>query len=149
MSDRQPSPEDALRAMREAYDEAFQGWAKTMQEMVASEEFASASGHLLRQYVDMQEALRAATRATAESMLLPTAEDLARIATLVVNVERKVDEVSDDVHGMAGRLAAIESALGELALRTAEPPPAPKERPARKPAAKRRSSRSPKAGDGK
>jgi len=139
--------------MREAYDQAFEGWSKTMQDMVASEEFASASGQILRQYVEMQEALRAATRATAESMLLPTADDLARIATLVVNVERKVDEVSDEVHGLAGRLAAIETALDALGKGAAKAPAAKK--PAAKPrqasrsaAAKRGSARAPKAGDG-
>jgi polyhydroxyalkanoic acid synthase PhaR subunit len=110
-----PPPEDPLRPMREAYEQAVEGWSKAMEEMVASEEFASVSGELLKRYVEMQESLRTASRAAAESVHFPTTDDLARLAQLVINVERKVDEVSDEAHAIAGRLAAIEARLDELA----------------------------------
>lgn len=128
MADATPPPEDPLRAMREAYDQAVQGWSKAMEEMVAGEEFAAASGQFLRRYVEMQESLRTASQAAAEGLHLPSTDDLARVAQLVINVERKVDEVSDEVHVLIARLAAIESALEELSRRqaaTAERPAAP------------------------
>jgi polyhydroxyalkanoic acid synthase PhaR subunit len=114
--------------MREVYDQAVQGWSKAMEDMVAGEEFAAASGQFLRRYVEMQESLRTASQAAAEGLHLPSTDDLARIAQLVINVERKVDEVSDEVHVLIARLAAIESALEELSRRqaaTAERPAAP------------------------
>jgi polyhydroxyalkanoic acid synthase PhaR subunit len=112
--------------MREAYDQAVAGWSRAMEQMVASEEFASASGELLKRYVEMHESLRAASRAAAESVHFPTTDDLARVAQLVINVERKVDEVADEAHAVAGRLAAIEAALHELARRPAGTPERPK-----------------------
>jgi polyhydroxyalkanoic acid synthase PhaR subunit len=110
--------------MRQAYDQALEGWSKAMEQMVASEEFASASGQFLKNYVQMQESLRAASTATAESLHLPTRDDLARVAELVINVERKVDEIADEAHAVAQRLVAVEARLAELA----KPRPAPRRR---------------------
>jgi polyhydroxyalkanoic acid synthase PhaR subunit len=121
VSDAQPPPEDPLRAMRQAYDQAVEGWSKAMEQMVSSEEFASASGQFLKHYVGMQESLRTASQATAESLHLPTRDDIARVAQLVINVERKVDEVSDAAHDVAERLAAVEARLEELARPKAPP----------------------------
>ena len=106
--------------MREAYEQAVQGWSMAMEEMVGGEEFAGASGQVLRRYVEMQESLRTASQAAAEGLHLPSTDDLARVAQLVINVERKVDEVSDEVHLVIARLAEIESALEELSQRGAE-----------------------------
>jgi polyhydroxyalkanoic acid synthase PhaR subunit len=121
MSDASPPPEDPLRPMREAYEQVVEGWSKAMEQMVASEEFASASGEFLKRYVAMQESLRTASRAAAESVHFPTTDDLARLAQLVINVERKVDEVSDAAHDVAERLAAVEARLEELARPKAPP----------------------------
>jgi polyhydroxyalkanoic acid synthase PhaR subunit len=130
MSDASPPPEDPLRPMREAYEQVVEGWSKAMEQMVASEEFASASGEFLKRYVAMQESLRTASRAAAESVHFPTTDDLARLAQLVINVERKVDEISDEAHAVAERLAAVEARLAELAR------PKPPARRRAKPAAK-------------
>jgi polyhydroxyalkanoic acid synthase PhaR subunit len=138
MSDASPPPEDPFRPMREAYGQAVEGWSKAMEQMVASEEFASASGEFLKRYVEMQETLRTASRAAAESVHFPTTDDLARLAQLVINVERKVDEVSDEAHAIAGRLATIEAALDELARRQAGPPDPPKAPTAKRAPARRR-----------
>ena len=51
-----------------------------------------------------------------------TTDDIARLAQLVINVERKVDEVADEAHAIAGRLEAAEAAVDKLA--TAKRPPA-------------------------
>ncbi|MGD9695328.1 MAG: hypothetical protein AB7V42_06675 [Thermoleophilia bacterium] len=136
-------PPDPFAPYRLAYDQAVENWAKTMQDVVGTDEFASVSAEFLRRYVEFQEALRTASRTSAESLHLPTADDLARIAQLVVNVERKVDEVSDQTHAaaakvaeaapaealasIADRLTAIEATLAELAAR---PVPAPVAAPA-------------------
>jgi polyhydroxyalkanoic acid synthase PhaR subunit len=138
VSDSAPPPEDPLRPMREAYEQAVEGWSKAMEQMVASEEFASASGEFLKRYVEMQESLRTASQAAAESVHFPTTDDLARLAQLVINVERKVDEVSDEAHAIAGRLAAIEAALDELARRAAGTPDPPTTPTAKRAPARRR-----------
>jgi hypothetical protein len=161
-----PSSPDPLEQMRKAYDDAVGGWAKTMEQMVGTRDFAVASGEFLKRYVELQENIRAASKATAEALHLPTKDDFDRIAQLVINVERKVDEVSDSVHevasrpeppsgdalaAIADRLEAIERALAELAARPVSPAsPAPSAAEAPTPPAAtgttRRRTRAPKAG---
>jgi len=102
---------DPFRPMRDAYGKALESWAKAMEDAVSSEEFAQASGRILSRYAELQESLRAASASATEQLHLPTVDDLARIATLVANVERKVDEVSNELHTMNTRLARIEAAM--------------------------------------
>lgn len=106
-----PSPDEAVRQMRAAYDQAMEGWAKVMEDWVGSDAFAENSGRMLQQYLEMQEQMRAASRVSAGRLDLPTIDDIARLAQLIANVERKVDEVSDHTHAITQRLDAIEAAL--------------------------------------
>lgn len=112
-------------------------WAKAMQELAGTDAFAAASGQLLALYAQQVQALRAASRATAETLQIATTEDLAATSQLVVNVERKLDEAIDQLDTLAGELAAsasqaatvsgrldsIESALRDLVASAAKPPP--------------------------
>lgn len=113
--------QQALRA------QSLERWSEAMEEIVGSEAFAAASGQLLALYAQQQQAVAAASRVTAETLRIPSSEDLAGVAQLVVNVERKVDEVADRVADMAERIAGIERAVTELASRpaAAEAPSAP------------------------
>jgi hypothetical protein len=164
-----PSLPDPLEQMRKAYDDAVAGWAKTLEKMVGTRDFAVASSEFLKRYLELQENIRAASKATADALHLPTKDDFDRIAQLVINVERKVDEVSDSVHevasrpeppsaeaalaAIADRLEAIERTLAELAARpvpSASPAPSAAAEAPKPPAAAtgttRRRTRAPKAG---
>jgi polyhydroxyalkanoic acid synthase PhaR subunit len=114
-----------MQMMRDAYAQGIERWSTAMEEIVGSEDFAAASGQLLALYAQQQQSLRAASRVAAESMQMPTTEDLAEVAQLVINVERKVDEVTDQAAGILTRLAAIEEAISQLAARTEPAPKAP------------------------
>ncbi|MCB0881859.1 MAG: hypothetical protein KDC33_06535 [Thermoleophilia bacterium] len=125
--------DETLRQMRAAYDQAVQGWTQVFERWMATDGFAEGSARMLQQYLDMQEGLRSASREAAGRLDLPTVDDIARIATLIANVERKVDELCDQTHEMNRRLAALEgsAASGEpQRLRAVESPPATGERPA-------------------
>ncbi|MGI9538801.1 MAG: hypothetical protein ACR2N6_01475, partial [Miltoncostaeaceae bacterium] len=91
--------EDPFKTVREAYGQVVENWSAAMERVVTTDEFAEASGRFLRQYAEMTEAGRSATRATADQLHLATKDDVARAIELMAQVERKVDEVSDDVHG--------------------------------------------------
>jgi chromosome segregation ATPase len=104
--------------------EMLEQWANAMQELAGTDAFAAASGQLLALYAQQVQALRAASRATAETLQIATTEDLAATSQLVVNVERKLDEATDQLAAVSGRLDAIESTLRDLAARAATPPPA-------------------------
>lgn len=153
MTDTQTAPPgtDPFEPVREAYEEALAGWAQAMQQTMGGPDLAAASGNLLSGYVAMQESLRATSQLTADALHLPSKDDLARIAELVVNVERKADELTDQLHALVAaaerprpdglasiedRLAAIEAKLDALARDVkAPPPPAPPSEAPKPPAA--------------
>jgi polyhydroxyalkanoic acid synthase PhaR subunit len=120
MNDGTPFPNDPLKLMRDAYAQGIERWSKAMEEIVGSEDFASASGQLLALYAQQQQSIRAASRIAAESIQMPTTEDLAEVAQLVINVERKVDEVTDQGAGHTARLTAIETQLTAVAAQFAD-----------------------------
>ena len=77
--------------------EIVEQWATAMKELAGTDAFAAASGQLLALYAQQMQALRAASRATAETLQIATTEDLAATSQLVINVERKLDEMTDQL----------------------------------------------------
>ena len=114
-----PNPPDPFTALKQAYDDAAQAWGQTVEQMVGTEEFAAASGQFLKRYVEMQAAVRTSSAAAADSLHLTTKDDVARVAQLVGNVERKVDELTDELHALVDRLAQVPgtNVLSELGER--------------------------------
>jgi len=108
---RETPADDPMQMMRDAYAQGIERWSKAMEEIVGSDDFAAASGQLLALYAQQQQSIRAASRVAAESIQMPTTEDLAEVAQLVINVERKLDEVTDHSADAATRLAAIETSV--------------------------------------
>lgn len=110
----QTGGDDPFSILRDAYAKSVDRWAEAMEGMVGRQDFAAASAQLLALYAQQQQSIRAASRVAAESIHMPTTEDLAEVARLVVNVERKADEVTDQVAQLLSRLAAIEASIATL-----------------------------------
>lgn len=129
MTEPSAQPTDPFEPMRRSYEEALDNWSTMMEQMVGAEGFASASNQLLKQYVEIEKSIRETSRATADALHIPTKDDVARVAEQIVNVERKVDEVSRQGHGVAdlverlpveglaalpGRLLSLETKIDAL-----------------------------------
>ena len=114
MSDGQTPPEDPMERMRRAYASGVEAWSAAMEQLAGSDRFAADAGELLAMYARQQDAIRAAADLAAESVQMPTADDIARVAQLVVNVERKVDDLVRAGEALDARLDAIEAALRRL-----------------------------------
>jgi hypothetical protein len=112
--DTTPPAIDPLALMREAYARGVEAWASAMEEVVGSEEFAAGSGRMLALYAQQQEAIRTASRLAAESIHMPTAEDIASLARLLANVERTVDESNEAIIALGERLAGVEKAVAAV-----------------------------------
>lgn len=137
-----PNPFEAFKA---AYDQAAESWSKSMEQVLSSEDFAAAAGRMVARYADAQEALRKAAESTSDQLHLPTKDDLARLAELVINLERKLDAVADQLFEavkprpetpsseawaqISERLAALEAAVQAF---VSTPNPAPAAAPAAK-----------------
>lgn len=148
-----PNPFEAFKA---AYDQAAESWSRSMEQVLSSEDFAAAAGRMVARYADAQETLRRAAETTSDQLHLPTKDDLARVAEIILNLERKVDEATDQLFAVArsrmeastsdqlaqisDRLAALEAAVGRLAdvPGAAEPVPSADTEGAKKPRARTR-----------
>jgi CII-binding regulator of phage lambda lysogenization HflD len=101
-----------------------------MEQVLSSEDFAASAGRMVARYADAQETLRKAAEATSDQLHLPTKDDLARVAEIILNLERKIDEATDQLFALArsrmevastdqlaqisDRLAALETAIARL-----------------------------------
>jgi hypothetical protein len=136
MTEPSAQPTDPFEPMRRSYEEALDNWSTMMEQMVGAEGFASASNQLLKQYVEIEKSIRETSRATADALHIPTKDDVVRVAEQIVNVERKVDEVSRQGHGVAdlvermpveglaalpGRLLSLETKIDALSAAAADP----------------------------
>lgn len=115
MSDTSEPMPDPLSLMRDAYAQGVEAWSSAMEELVGSEEFAANSARLLALYAGQQEAIRTASRLAAESIHIPTIDDIERVATLVVNLERKVDEMVEAGGALDRRATEIETSIASAA----------------------------------
>jgi len=102
-----PNPFEAFKA---AYDQAAENWSKSMEQVLSSEDFAAAAGRMVARYADAQEALRLAAKASSEQLHLPTKDDLAQVSGLVLNLERKIDDATDQLFALARSATALPSA---------------------------------------
>jgi len=133
-------PANPFEAFKAAYDQAAESWSKSMEQVLSSEDFAAAAGRMVARYADAQEALRQAAEATSDQLHLPTKDDLARVAELVLNLERKIDAATDQLFELAksrpefpspdvwaqisDRLTALEAAFQKFVSKPKETVPA-------------------------
>jgi len=103
-------PPHPFEIFKQTYDRAAETWAKSMEQFISTDEFASAAGAVMERYANMQEAMRKAAEASFEQLPVPSKEDIARVAQLVINVERKLDDVSDSVFALQDRADAAQAA---------------------------------------
>ena len=85
------------------YDATSESWSKTVGEAIATEQFAEAIGRFLDSYTSFTMMFRRANEQYFSNLQLPTRSDIARVATLIVNLEEKVDRIEDTLMDASDR----------------------------------------------
>ena len=128
--------QDPVTFFRQWYDATSESWAQVVGDVMNSERFLEANRQFIESYTS---AVRASNRVNEEiyqNLQLPTRSDIARVATLVVSLEEKVDKIEDAfenfedgyanvakseaVEELAGRLGQVESKLDKLNTQSTE-----------------------------
>jgi polyhydroxyalkanoic acid synthase PhaR subunit len=86
---------DPFTIFKQWYDATSESWSKTVGEAVATEQFAEAISRFLDSYTSFNIMFRRANEQYFSNLQLPTRSDIARVATLIVNLEEKVDRIED------------------------------------------------------
>ncbi len=123
---------DPLNAWKTFNEQNQKAWSEAMTKMKATPEFAGALGQATLNQAAAQEMVRKASQAYLEAANMPSLDDLARLAKLVIAVEAKLDSLNEKLAGyldrtsqdrvvetkldkLAERLVGLEAKLGEMA----------------------------------
>ncbi|MEI4800599.1 polyhydroxyalkanoic acid synthase subunit PhaR [Bacillus sp. FJAT-51639] len=90
---------DPLQAWKEVYEQTEKFWGKTLGETIKTEEYSAWMGSVLDLNLFYQKMMNDATKGYLEKVNIPTQEDIARVATLVINLENKVDNIEEFLEG--------------------------------------------------
>ncbi|MFX3623020.1 MAG: polyhydroxyalkanoic acid synthase subunit PhaR [Ectobacillus sp.] len=86
---------DPLKAWKDVYDQTEKFWGKTLNETLQTEEYSGWMGSVLDLNLFYQKMLNDITKGYLEKINIPTQDDIARVASLVVNLENKVDSIEE------------------------------------------------------
>jgi hypothetical protein len=94
-------PMEPLRGIRDSYLDA---WAKSLVEMVNTEEYAHATGAMLDSYLTLsspfRDAVEKAMLKTLEQLSMPTRADVVSIAGRMTNIEMRLDDLDAKLDGI-------------------------------------------------
>ncbi|MDM5187609.1 polyhydroxyalkanoic acid synthase subunit PhaR [Bacillus sp. DX4.1] len=86
---------DPLQAWKEVYEQTETFWGKALNETIQKEEYSAWMGSVLDLNLFYQKMLNDVTKNYLEKVNIPTKEDIARVASLVINLENKVDNIEE------------------------------------------------------
>ena len=90
---------DAFTMWKGLYEKTESTWRDSIQETLQKESFAEGLGQFQSQYLQYQELVNNMTASYLKQVNMPSREEIANVATLVINVESKLDDLEDQIDG--------------------------------------------------
>lgn len=136
MAPQMPNPAemaDPMTMWKKMFASNEQAWTQFMAQVVATPEFAANLGRSASSQAAIREAVRRSAQAYLEAAGMPSRDDLARVASQIVALDAKLDDLTDHLEetlpesfdgltarleGLAGleaRLTALEAKIDRLA----------------------------------
>jgi len=89
---------DPLAMWRKFYETNEQAWTKLMSQAVNTPEFAVGMGRTASTQATMRDSVRRSALAYLEAASMPSTKDLARVASQIVSLDAKVDDLADYIY---------------------------------------------------
>ncbi|MBM7704796.1 polyhydroxyalkanoic acid synthase subunit PhaR [Metabacillus iocasae] len=108
---------DPFLAWKEVYDKTESYWGKVIGENIQRDEFSQLLGNVLNMNLQYQQAVNEVTGRYFEQTNIPTKDDVANVASLVINVEEKIEgleERFDDFETNQENNAAVRRELSKV-----------------------------------
>jgi polyhydroxyalkanoic acid synthase PhaR subunit len=99
-------PADPMAAMLQWYNATSGPFGKFVEDIIQREEFLEASSRFFENYTSAYKIMRRASEEYWSNLQLPTRSDIARVATLVIALEDKVDRMEEMLEGLEDAGAA-------------------------------------------
>ena len=104
-------PFDPFNMWKTFYEQTDANWTGAIQDMLKKESFSEGMGETLNQYLQAQKLMNETTEAYLKSVNLPTRSEVSDVASLVINLESKLDALED---GLEEEINQIKIAVSTL-----------------------------------
>lgn len=88
---------DAFTLWKNLYDQTENAWRDVIEQTLEQKSFAEGLGQVQDQYLQMQGVINGMTESYLKQMNMPTRDEIAQVATLIINVDAKVDDLDDSL----------------------------------------------------
>jgi len=102
-----PLQTDPFTLFKQWYDATSEQWSKVVEETLGSKQFLESTRPFLESYASISLAFRRANDEYFKQLQIPTTSDLANVATLVINLEEKIDTIEDSLENFGDAYANI------------------------------------------
>ncbi|WP_431028050.1 polyhydroxyalkanoate biosynthesis repressor PhaR [Lysinibacillus sp. LZ02] len=99
------TPFEAFSLWKDLYDKAESSWRDIIQETLEQKSFAEVLGQVQSQYLQQQEFFNVITESYLKQINVPTREDVANTASLIINVETKIIDLEDQLDSVTENTA--------------------------------------------
>ncbi|WP_102692239.1 polyhydroxyalkanoate biosynthesis repressor PhaR [Rummeliibacillus pycnus] len=89
---------DPFKFWKEMYEKTESTWRSSIQNTLGTEQFAQSLGQIQNQYVQYQELIKTLTESYLKEANIPSREEVAKVASLIINVDTKVDDLEDLIY---------------------------------------------------
>ena len=88
---------DAFTMWKNMYEKTESTWRDAIQDTLGKESFAESLGQIQSQYLQYQGFVNKMTESYLKQANMPSRDEIANVASLVINVESKVDDLEDQM----------------------------------------------------
>lgn len=88
---------EAFSLWKNLYEQTESAWRETIEKTLEQKSFAEGLGQFQSQYLQYQGLVNGMTESYLKQLNIPTRDEIASVATLIVNVETKVDELEEQL----------------------------------------------------
>lgn len=88
---------DPLTMWKDIYEKTEATWSEAIQDSMKKEPFSEGMGQTLNNHLQYQELISKMTETYLKQVNMPTRGEIASIASLVINLEAKIDDLQDKI----------------------------------------------------
>lgn len=104
---------DPFKMWKNIYDQTESDWSGIIQQSMRKETFSEGMGETLNPFLQFQELSRKMTESYLEQMNVPSRDEVANVASLVINLEEKIDGLEEGFEENSEKLNK-EKEIGQL-----------------------------------
>ncbi|AOV07518.1 polyhydroxyalkanoate biosynthesis repressor PhaR [Sporosarcina ureilytica] len=94
-------PIDPFKIWQDIYNKTENAWSDAIQDTLGKESFSEGLGQTLNSYLQYQEFVTKTAEAYLTQFNMPSRDEVANVASLVINTENKIDHLEDQLEQLA------------------------------------------------